>query len=336
MNKKLRGDLMLFTAALIWGASFVAQKAGMEYIGPFTFNALRFLLGSAVLIPVILIMDQIKKRNAAGGTTGSTAEGTLTGGTVEIKAKTDSEHNKKTLVIGGLSCGVILFAAGTLQQFGMMYTSAGKAGFITALYIVLVPLFGLFFGHKVRPVIWFCVVLAVTGLYLLCVKEGFSIAKGDLLVLICAFGFAAHILVIDHFSPKTDGVRLSCLQFLTAGLLSLPGMLLFETVDWGNIVACAEPILYSAVLSCGAAYTLQIIGQRDTEPAVASLLLSLESVFAVISGIIILNEQISPREILGCSIMFAAIILAQLPSKKGNPAAGEKENPVETQNNFIA
>lgn len=325
MNKKLRGDLMLFTAALIWGASFVAQKAGMEYIGPFTFNVLRFLLGSAVLIPVILIMDRMKKRNGARVAMESTAEGTA-----EVK------NDKKTLVIGGLSCGVILFAAGTLQQFGMMYTSAGKAGFITALYIVLVPLFGLFFGHKVRPVIWVCVVLAITGLYLLCVKEGFSIARGDLLVLLCAFGFAAHILVIDHFSPKTDGVRLSCLQFLTAGLLSLPCMLLFETVDWGNIVACAEPILYSAVLSCGAAYTLQIIGQRDTEPAVASLLLSLESVFAVISGIIILKEQISPREILGCSIMFAAIILAQLPSKKGSPAAGEKKDPVETQNNFIA
>lgn len=329
MNKKLRGDLMLFTAALIWGASFVAQKAGMEYIGPFTFNTLRFLLGSAVLIPVILIMDRIKNRSDAAET------------------KSEAEKNKKTLVIGGLSCGVILFIAGTLQQFGMMYTSAGKAGFITALYIVLVPLFGLFFGHKVRPVIWVCVGLAVIGLYLLCVKEGFSISRGDLLVLACAFGFAAHILVIDHFSPKADGVKLSCLQFLTAGLLSLPGMLLFETVDWGNIAACAEPILYSAVLSCGAAYTLQIIGQRDTEPAVASLLLSLESVFAVISGIIILKEQISPREILGCSIMFTAIILAQLPAKKESSAEQEKESPakeekkspappVETQNNFIA
>ncbi|HML36912.1 MAG TPA: DMT family transporter [Bacillota bacterium] len=332
MSKKLRGDLMLFTAALIWGASFVAQKAGMEYIGPFTFNVLRFLLGSAVLIPVIFLMDRLKKQNGES----ETAEGALTSGTPQIETGLEVKKDKKTLIAGGLSCGIALFIGGTLQQFGVMYTSAGKAGFITALYIVLVPLFGLFFRHKVRPVIWVCVVLAVIGLYLLCVKEGFSIAKGDLLVLACAFGFASHILIIDHFSPKTDGVRLSCLQFLTAGLLSLPGMLLFETVDWGNIVACAEPILYSAVLSCGAAYTLQILGQRDTEPAVASLLLSLESVFAVIAGIIILKEHISPRELLGCCIMFAAIILAQLPEKKEKPSAGEKKDPVEAQNNFIA
>ena len=294
---------MLFLAALIWGASFVAQKAGMEYIGPFTFNGLRFLIGSMVLIPVILIIDKLQKRTAAGiNGAGAVSESQI-------------RNDRKNLLIGGLSCGIVLFTAGTLQQFGMVYTTAGKAGFITALYIVLVPILGLFAGRRVRPVLWFCVALATAGLYLLCVKEGLSIGRGDLLVIACAFGFALHILVIGHFSPKSDGIKLSCLQFLVAGLLSVPFMIIFENIDWANVIACWQPVLYSAVLSCGVAYTLQIVGQKDTEPTVASLILSLESVFAVIAGILLLNEQISPREITGCAVMFAAILLAQFPPK---------------------
>lgn len=304
MSKKIRNDMLLLMAALIWGASFVAQKAGMEYIGPFTFNTIRFLIGSLVLIPVILIMDGIQKKKTAVLSADEAA--------VEPEPKND----KKTLIIGGLSCGAALFVGGTLQQFGMLYTTAGKAGFITALYIVLVPILGLFIGRKVRPILWFCVVLAAAGLYLLSVKENLTIGKGDLLVIACAFGFATHILVIDHFSPKVDGVKLSCLQFLTAGLLSTPFMAIFEKVDWANIIACWAPILYSGFLSCGVAYTLQVIAQKHTEPTVASLILSLESVFAVIAGILLLSEQISYREVLGCTIMFAAILLSQIPSKK--------------------
>jgi len=311
MSKKLRANMILVFAALIWGASFVAQKAGMDYIGPFTFNGIRFLIGALVLIPVILIMDGIQKKKAAIPSAGET--------TVEAKIK----GSNKTLIIGGLSCGLILFVAGSLQQIGMLYTTAGKAGFITALYIVLVPILGLFIKRKIRMILWFCVGLAAIGLYLLCVKEDLSISKGDLLVIACAFGFAMHILVIDPYSSKADGIKLSCLQFLVAGLLSTPFIAIFETVNWSSVIAGWQPILYSGFMSCSIAYTLQIIAQKDTEPTVASLILSLESVFAVIAGIILLNEQISFREILGCAVMFSAILLAQLPTKKERLAKTE-------------
>lgn len=316
MSNKIRNDLMLLMAALIWGASFVAQKAGMEYIGPFTFNAIRFLMGSLVLVPVVLLLGGMQKKNNADMIASSDSEHSAeldADRTAELEATRKS--GRKTLILGGISCGVVLCVAGTFQQFGMIYTTAGKAGFITALYIVLVPILGLFVGRKVRPVLWFCVVLATAGLYLLCVKEDLSIGRGDLLVIACAFGFATHILVIDYFSPKTDGVKLSCLQFLTAGLLSSPLAAIFEKIDWASVIACWQPILYSGILSCGVAYTLQVLGQKNTEPTVASLILSLESVFAVIAGIILLHEQISLREFLGCAIMFAAILLAQFPER---------------------
>jgi drug/metabolite transporter (DMT)-like permease len=319
MSNKIRNDLMLLMAALIWGASFVAQKAGMEYIGPFTFNAIRFLMGSLVLVPVVLLLGGMQKKNGADMIESAESEqGAELNADHKAELETKKKSDRKTLILGGISCGVVLCVAGTFQQFGVIHTTAGKAGFITALYIVLVPILGLFVGRKVRPVLWFCVVLATAGLYLLCVKEDLSIGRGDLLVIACAFGFATHILVIDYFSPKTDGVKLSCLQFLTAGLLSSPLAAIFEKIDWANVLACWQPILYSGILSCGVAYTLQVLGQKNTEPTVASLILSLESVFAVIAGIILLHEQISLREFLGCAIMFAAILLAQFPEKKRN------------------
>ncbi|MEL7655396.1 MAG: DMT family transporter [Bacillota bacterium] len=311
MSKKLQSDLMLFLTAFIWGASFVAQRAGMEYIGPFTFNGIRCFIGALVLIPIIMVLDGQRKKKNAGE---------------EIVPLTEEEKkmSKKTLLLGGLSCGVVLFISSSLQQIGIIYTTAGKAGFITALYIVLVPILGLFLGRKVRKILWLCVALATGGLYLLCIKEGFTIGKGDLLVLLCAFGFAVHILVIDYFSPKTDGVKMSALQFFICGVLSTPCMILFETIVWRDIIDCWLPILYAGIMSCGVAYTLQIVAQKNVEPTVASLILSLESVFAVIAGMILLSEQISPREAIGCIIMFAAIILAQLPSRKEQlPAAGQ-------------
>ena len=304
MGKKLQGTMMLLLTALIWGSSFVAQRAGMEYIGPFTFNGIRSLIGGLVLIPVIFLFS--KEKNAE-----------LT--------EAEKKAGKKTLLLGGILCGIVLFAASSLQQIGMVYTTAGKAGFITALYIVLVPILGVFIRKKVKPIVWLCVILAVAGLYLLCMTDGLSLGRGDLLVLLCAFAFSIHILVIDYFAPRTDGVALSCIQFFVCGILSLFPMFLAETQVWFAILDCWIPILYAGVLSCGVAYTLQILAQKHTDPTVASLLLSLESVFAAIAGAIILHEQLAPRELAGCVLMFAAIIIAQLPSKREREAAEDSK-----------
>ena len=304
MGKKLQGTMMLLLTALIWGSSFVAQRAGMEYIGPFTFNGIRSLIGGLVLIPVIFLFS--KEKNAE-----------LT--------EAEKKAGKKTLLLGGILCGIVLFAASSLQQIGMVYTTAGKAGFITALYIVLVPILGVFIRKKVKPIVWLCVILAVAGLYLLCMTDGLSLGRGDLLVLLCAFAFSIHILVIDYFAPRTDGVALSCIQFFVCGILSLFPMFLAETPVWFAILDCWIPILYAGVLSCGVAYTLQILAQKHTDPTVASLLLSLESVFAAIAGAIILHEQLAPRELAGCVLLFAAIIIAQLPSKTEREAAEDSK-----------
>ena len=304
MGKKLQGTMMLLLTALIWGSSFVAQRAGMEYIGPFTFNGIRSLIGGLVLIPVIFLFSKEKK---------------------EELTEDEKKAGKKTLLLGGILCGIVLFAASSLQQIGMVYTTAGKAGFITALYIVLVPILGVFIRKKVKPIVWLCVILAVAGLYLLCMTDGLSLGRGDLLVLLCAFAFSIHILVIDYFAPRTDGVALSCIQFFVCGILSLFPMFLAETPVWFAILDCWIPILYAGVLSCGVAYTLQILAQKHTDPTVASLLLSLESVFAAIAGAIILHEQLAPRELAGCVLMFAAIIIAQLPSKTEREAAEDSK-----------
>lgn len=304
MSKKLRGNLMLLLTAFIWGSSFVAQRAGMDYIEPFTFNGIRSIIGGLVLIPVIFLLTKLDNRN----TDDEQQDQQL--------AEKDQKSEKKVLIIGGLCCGTALFIASSLQQIGVAYTTAGKAGFITALYVILVPIMGLLLGKKVRPIVWLCLVFFVIGLYLLCMKGGFSLSKGDFLVLLCACFFAVHILVIDYFSPKTDGVKLSCIQFLVCGIISLVPMFAVETPVLSRVLDCWLPILYAGVLSCGVAYTLQVVAQKDTNPTIASMLLSLESVFAVIAGVIILQEQISMRELIGCVLMFAAIVVAQLPSRE--------------------
>jgi len=301
---------MLLTTAFIWGTAFVAQRDGMKYVGPFTFNGLRCYVAFFSLLLVILAFNKITKNfkekasvNFRGASTDK-----------------DTKNDKKILIQAGITCGVILFIASTLQQYGLIYTTAGKGGFITTLYIVLVPLYGMFFGKKVRPLIWICVLLAITGLYLLSIKEDFSINKGDFLVMLCSFLFAAHILAIDYFSPKTNSLKMSCIQFFVVALLSTPCAIALEMGDWKNIILCIFPLLYSGFFSGGVAYTLQIAAQKNTDPTVASLVLSLESVFAVIAGMLLLGEGISMREALGCVIIFIAIILAQLPeksSKKG-------------------
>lgn len=303
----LKNSLLLLLAAVIWGIAFVAQSVGMDYVGGFTFNAVRSLIGSAVLVPLILVLGQKNSDSSATAETASSHPSTNTVSNVQ---------KRKDLIIGGISCGICLCLASNFQQFGIKYTTVGKAGFITACYIVIVPIIGLFLGKKCSKFIWAAVVMALIGLYLLCITDGFSIGKGDLLVLVCAFLFSIHILVIDHFSPKVDGVKLSCIQFLTCGILSGIPALLFEHPEFSAIRKAWMPILYAGVMSCGVAYTLQIIGQKNMNPTVASLILSLESCISVLAGWVLLGQQLSTKEIFGCVIMFAAIILAQLPQKQ--------------------
>lgn len=300
MNKQqipLKKSLILLLTATIWGVAFVAQSVGMDYVGAFTFSAIRSIIGAIVLLPVILFSDRHQKSSVPAKEKGS----------------------RKALLAGGISCGILLCAATNFQQFGIKYTTVGKAGFITACYIVIVPIIGIFLKKKCSSYIWIAVAMSLAGLYLLCIKDGFSIGKGDILVLICAFLFSLHILVIDYFSPKVDGVKMSCIQFLVCGIISGIPALLLEHPQISSITAAWQPILYAGALSCGVAYTLQIIGQKNMNPTVASLILSLESCISVLAGWIILNQKLTVREILGCVIMFAAIILAQLPQKDKAP-----------------
>lgn len=298
MNKtKLFANLGLLLAALIWGSTFVAQSAGAELVETFTYQSTRSFIGGAVLLPVIFLMDMRAKKQP------------------DYVAPT--KKDKKALLIAGICCGVVLTVAASLQQYGIKFTTVGKSGFITALYVVFVPIAGLLFRKKVRPIVWISVVLAAIGLYLLCMTDkSFSLSLGDTYVLLCAFCFTAHIMVIDHFDNFCDPVKMSCIQFFTSGIISGILMFIFEKPDISNILAAWLPICYAGVLSSGVAYTLQVVCQKNTEPTVASLLMSLESVFAVLSGAVILGEIPTIREGIGCVIMFAAIILAQLPPFK--------------------
>lgn len=296
MSRKMRGNLMLLFTAFIWGASFVAQISGTKEIGVFTFNFSRNIVAGLSLLILIQLWPYIMRSPMKKGT----------------------EEVKKFTIIGGIACGIVLTMAMTFQQLGLTgpnATTAGKAGFITALYIVLVPLTGIFIGKKISIKTWLCVFLATIGLYLLSIKQGFSIQIGDLMVLVSAFFYALHILIIDHFSPKSNGVKLSMIQFFVAAIISGLVMLVIEDIVWSDILSSAIPILYAGMISSGVGFTLQIIAQKDTEPTMASLILSLESVFAVLAGALILGERLSLREGIGCLIMLAAIMLAQLPSK---------------------
>lgn len=288
----MKNNILLVLTALIWGCAFVAQSVGMDYVGPFTFNMARFLIGAIVLLPVIWFMDRQRKTGAEKGA------------------------GQKTLIIGGICCGIALAVASTLQQWGILFTTVGKAGFITAMYIVIVPLLGIFIGKKVRPLIIGCVAIAVVGFYFLCMTESLRLGLGDFLVLLCAIAFSIHILVIDHFSPKVDGVKMSAIQFLTAAIISAVPTLLWEQPVLTEILQAWQPVLYAGVMSCGVAYTLQIIAQKNADPTVASLLLSLESVFSVLAGWVLLGQGLSLKEMFGCVLIFCAIILAQLPEKK--------------------
>lgn len=295
------GTVALLAASFIWGTTFVAQSMGTEYIGPFTFNAVRSLVAAAALGLAVLGMTLVRKKR----------------GTYQKPTPKDL----RTLWLGGLCCGTVYTLAANLQQAGMAYTTVGKSGFLTALYIIEVPLVGIFLKKRIRPVVWAGVGLALVGMYLLCMDGSFTLGAGDLLVFLCSIAFTGQILAVDHFAGRTDPVQLSCLQFLTAGILSAIPALLFEAPDPALIFAASGAILYAALLSSGIAYTLQIVGQRLVRPTVASLLMSLESVFSLLAGMVVLRQIPSLREGLGALLIFAAIILAQLPKRKGK---GEK------------
>lgn len=291
-------------AAFIWGTAFVAQSVGADYVEPFTFNAARSAVAFLFLLALCGVFRAVRKRNPGA----ETASG-----------------SRKELVLGGICCGLALTVATNLQQKGLETTTSGKAGFITALYIVIVPIAGMFLGKKAPKIIWVSVVLAVAGLYCLCITEEFTITSGDFYILLCAFCFTAHILIIDHFTQRVDGVAMSCIQFLTVAVLSAVGMLLTESPTLEALRICAGPILYVGIFSSGVAYTLQILAQKDSNPTVVSLLLSLESVFATLSGAVILGDTMSGKEYFGCVLMLAAVVLAQLPEPQKRRAGNREQ-----------
>lgn len=288
----IKHSLLLLVTAVIWGVAFVAQSVGMDYVGPFTFTCARSLIAGVVLLPLLAL----RRRRGPGQPAAS--------------------GDRRSLWLGGLCCGLFLALASSFQQFGIQFTTVGKAGFITAFYIVLVPVLGLLWGRRCSLAVWIGVAMALAGLYLLCITEGFAVQSGDLMVFICALLFAGHILVIDHFTHRADGVAMACIQFFACGLLCAVPMLVFERPSLAQLCAAWLPVLYAGVLSSGVGYTLQIIGQRDMNPTVASLILSLESVVSVLAGLVLLGQRLSAREWAGCLLMFCAIILAQLPGRR--------------------
>ncbi len=307
-KKKLTGNLFLLMTSLIWGTAFVAQRVGMDFVGPLTFTAVRFWLGVAVIVPFVFIM---KDTDAGSGDTGSNG----TGSDDTDLSNTGIVKKRKTLLVAGTICGTVIFAASVLQQYGLVFTTAGKTGFITALYIVLVPIFGLFLKQRPGFKCWIGVALGTAGLYFLTMTETLTIAWGDFVVLIGAFFWAAHVLFIDHFNPYVDSIKLSIMQFSVCATLATIAMFIFESPSLEAILSGAVPILYAGILSCGVGFTFQILGQKHTSPTVASLILSMEAVFAAIFGFLLLKETMSARELAGCALMFAAVIISQLPDK---------------------
>ena len=294
-RSSLRSSAYAVLTALIWGTAFVAQSVGAEYVPPLAFNAARSVIAFVFLLALRAVSRVLRRR---------------------VEMPVSRTRSRKDLLLGGFWCGLSLGLASFLQQKGLDTTSPGKAGFITALYIVLVPVFGIFLKKRVPRAVWISVILAVAGLYCLCITESFTIAPGDLYVMLCAFAFTAQILLVDHFVTVVDGIELSCCQFFFATVFSLTGSLLFEHPTWAGVSMAAVAILYAGFLSSGVGYTLQILAQSDSNPTVVSLLLSLESVFATISDALILDDRLNGREFFGCALMLAAVVLAQLPEKK--------------------
>lgn len=295
MKHKMKGNILLLITAVIWGISFVAQSSSMDFIGPNTFIGIRTIMGGIVLLPVIFVVDAGKK-----------------------KAGTYQPVNKKTLLLSGFFCGLCLWIATTLQTYGLDDgVTTGESGFITALYIIFVAVCSVFNGRKLSVKIISGVLLAMVGMYFLCLfGNGLRISRGHLITLLCAIIFAVHILIVDRVSAKTDGVKLSCLQFFVAGIIGCIAMFLLEVPQWDAIKQCWLELGYAGIMSCGVAYTLQIIGQKYTDPTSASILMSLESVFSALAGWMLLSQRLSVPQIFGCIFMFTAIVLVQLPDRK--------------------
>lgn len=299
MNKrKMTGNLLLLFTAMIWGTSFVFQRVGMDNIGPITFSAARMVL-SAVAVSAVAFLPEL-----------FTKKGSPKNGEDEVLIK-------RNTLRGGVLCGVFLAGGTLLQQIGVVYTTAGKAGFITAMYMLLVPVVNfLLFKKKNNLRVWLAVMIGVFGMYLLCVTEGFNLTLGDTLICLCAFMFCGHILCCDHYAPQGDAVKISAIQFIVSAIICTVFAFAMEEPAWEQIVSAATPIFYCGLISGGLGFTLQIVAQKFTDPTIASLLMSLESVFAVLAGALLLGERMSGRELLGCIVMFAAIVLVQLPEKK--------------------
>ncbi len=309
-SRSLKNPALLLLTALIWGVAFVAQKDGMNYIEPFTYNGVRSIMGGLALLAVLPLLDRLRSRS----------------GTFE-------KGSRRDILVGGAACGVVLFISSMLQQYGIALqdpaTNVGKAGFITACYCAIVPVMGLFIKRKSPLLVWLGVAVAVAGFFFLCLMDGIAAGQGldlgmsDFLLLLCALGFSVHILVIDHFSPLADGVRISCVQFLVCGVLCLPFMFILETPRLEGILAAWLPLTYAGLMSCGVAYTLQVVAQKGVHPAVASLLLSLESVFSVLAGYVLMpGSTLSRWELIGCVLVFAAVVMVELA-----PASGESDTP---------
>ena len=308
---KLRNTFFLLLTAMIWGAAFVAQSVSMDYIGPFTFICLRSVIGGLFLIPVIIVLDDIRKKSQNESANAVNSENILHN--IETEEKQRLSWKNKQLIESGIVCGFFLFFANCFQQTGIQYTTVGKAGFITTFYIIIVPLIGLFFKKYCGILTWIGVVIALAGLYFLCITQKLTIQRGDALVLCCSVLYAGQILAIDHYNPFVDGVKMSCIQFLTGGVLGAVFMFLFENPSIAMILSAAGPILYTGIMSTGVGYTLQIVGQKGLNPTVAALILSLESVFSALSGYVFLHQVLTTKELIGCALMFIAIVLAQLP-----------------------
>lgn len=296
MKGRRLANFALLLTAFIWGTAFVAQSVGMDYVGPFTFLWTRNFIGAAALLPVIAVMDSVKKKQG--------------------KYEKMTGAHWKVLIAGGVCCGISLCIASSFQQIGIQYTTVGNAGFISSMYMLMVPVFSIFLHKKVSGKIWFCVALAAVGMYFLSIKDGFLVSRGDALIAVCAVFFAVQILFVDYYAPKTDPVKLSCAQFVVTGILSLIPGLIFETVTVSALLSAAGPILYAGLLSSGVAYTLQVVAQKYAEPTIATLFMSLESVFSLLGGIVILSQIPDRREIFGCTLVFIAVVVSQISIKK--------------------
>ncbi len=300
---------LLSIAAVVWGASFVSQSVGMDHVGPFTYNGVRMLMGGTVLLPVIPLLRKF-------GITQKTDMADILAMRSVDSIEDLPWYDRKPQLYGGIIAGVVLFFASSFQQYAIQYTTTGKAGFITSLYVVLVPVLGVLLGHKIKKADWLGVSLALAGLYLLSIKGVFNISRGDFFLVLCAIFYAVHIIVLNHYSPMVDGVILSSTQFFVVGLISLVPMFTMETPTWASLIAAGPPLLYSGVLSSGVGFTLQTIGLQKVPPTQASLITSQESTLSVVFGWLLLQETMTGRELLGCVLMLAGVLISQLAPAK--------------------